>query len=171
MVSKFTRTLNCSRPRQCTSHKINQCGTYLLPQHLWSKGLWIFSLRSLGVTSRDPVSKLGRERGRKGIEGQRAGKLRDISDQGRVSTAFGGGGTRVTTSSDGQGVAANAGVYPCKGCCNELLCALRGLWPYRLLSSGIDNLYERALHIRKLLLTLPRSVLIVMRYLFAFLNQ
>ncbi|XP_029809991.1 SLIT-ROBO Rho GTPase-activating protein 1 isoform X4 [Suricata suricatta] len=35
----------------------------------------------------------------------------------------------------------------------------------------IDNLYERALHIRKLLLTLPRSVLIVMRYLFAFLNQ
>ena len=39
------------------------------------------------------------------------------------------------------------------------------------LSVGIDNLYERALHIRKLLLTLPRSVLIVMRYLFAFLNQ
>ncbi|KAM7055648.1 SLIT-ROBO Rho GTPase-activating protein 1 isoform 3-T3 [Acridotheres tristis] len=36
---------------------------------------------------------------------------------------------------------------------------------------GIDNLYERALHIRKLLLTLPRSVLIVMRYLFAFLNH
>uniref|UniRef100_A0A8I6AKP5 SLIT-ROBO Rho GTPase activating protein 1 n=1 Tax=Rattus norvegicus TaxID=10116 RepID=A0A8I6AKP5_RAT len=36
---------------------------------------------------------------------------------------------------------------------------------------GIDNLYERALHIHKLLLTLPRSVLIVMRYLFAFLNH
>ncbi|XP_029417337.1 SLIT-ROBO Rho GTPase-activating protein 1 isoform X3 [Nannospalax galili] len=36
---------------------------------------------------------------------------------------------------------------------------------------GIDNLYERALHIRKLLLTLPRSILIVMRYLFAFLNH
>uniref|UniRef100_A0A8D1J7M9 SLIT-ROBO Rho GTPase activating protein 1 n=1 Tax=Sus scrofa TaxID=9823 RepID=A0A8D1J7M9_PIG len=35
----------------------------------------------------------------------------------------------------------------------------------------IDNLYERALHIRKLLLTLPRSVLVVMRYLFAFLNH
>ncbi|XP_032730544.1 SLIT-ROBO Rho GTPase-activating protein 1 isoform X1 [Lontra canadensis] len=35
----------------------------------------------------------------------------------------------------------------------------------------IDNLCERALHIRKLLLTLPRSVLIVMRYLFAFLNH
>uniref|UniRef100_A0A8C3RQU1 SLIT-ROBO Rho GTPase activating protein 1 n=1 Tax=Chelydra serpentina TaxID=8475 RepID=A0A8C3RQU1_CHESE len=35
----------------------------------------------------------------------------------------------------------------------------------------IDNLHERALHIRKLLLTLPRSVLIVMRYLFAFLNH
>ncbi|KAM8802819.1 SLIT-ROBO Rho GTPase-activating protein 1 isoform 2-T2 [Rhynchonycteris naso] len=35
----------------------------------------------------------------------------------------------------------------------------------------VDNLYERALHIRKLLLTLPRSVLIVMRYLFAFLNH
>uniref|UniRef100_A0A8D2LFB2 SLIT-ROBO Rho GTPase activating protein 1 n=1 Tax=Varanus komodoensis TaxID=61221 RepID=A0A8D2LFB2_VARKO len=36
---------------------------------------------------------------------------------------------------------------------------------------GIENLYERALHIRKLLLTLPRSVLIVLRYLFAFLNH
>ncbi|XP_053411870.1 SLIT-ROBO Rho GTPase-activating protein 1 isoform X2 [Nycticebus coucang] len=35
----------------------------------------------------------------------------------------------------------------------------------------VDNLYERALHIRKLLLTLPRSVLTVMRYLFAFLNH
>uniref|UniRef100_A0A8C5KI97 SLIT-ROBO Rho GTPase-activating protein 1 n=1 Tax=Jaculus jaculus TaxID=51337 RepID=A0A8C5KI97_JACJA len=38
-------------------------------------------------------------------------------------------------------------------------------------SIRIENLYERALHIRKLLLTLPRSVLIVMRYLFAFLNH
>lgn len=44
-------------------------------------------------------------------------------------------------------------------------------WPCHFRSAGIDNLYERALHIRKLLLTLPRSVLIVMRYLFAFLNQ
>nr|XP_033815225.1 SLIT-ROBO Rho GTPase-activating protein 1 isoform X3 [Geotrypetes seraphini] len=35
----------------------------------------------------------------------------------------------------------------------------------------IDNLYERALHLRKVLLTVPRSVLIVMRYLFAFLNH
>ncbi|XP_029010825.1 SLIT-ROBO Rho GTPase-activating protein 1 isoform X4 [Betta splendens] len=35
----------------------------------------------------------------------------------------------------------------------------------------IDNLYERALYIRKILLTIPRSVLIVMRYLFAFLNH
>ncbi|XP_060932664.1 SLIT-ROBO Rho GTPase-activating protein 1 isoform X3 [Limanda limanda] len=35
----------------------------------------------------------------------------------------------------------------------------------------IENLYERALYIRKLLLTIPRSVLIVMRYLFAFLNH
>ncbi|XP_058243513.1 SLIT-ROBO Rho GTPase-activating protein 1 isoform X2 [Hemibagrus wyckioides] len=35
----------------------------------------------------------------------------------------------------------------------------------------IDNLYERALYIRKILLTFPRSVLIVMRYLFAFLNH
>uniref|UniRef100_A0AAR2LZE1 SLIT-ROBO Rho GTPase-activating protein 1 n=1 Tax=Pygocentrus nattereri TaxID=42514 RepID=A0AAR2LZE1_PYGNA len=35
----------------------------------------------------------------------------------------------------------------------------------------IDNLYERALYIRKILLTVPRSVLIVMRYLFAFLNH
>uniref|UniRef100_A0AAQ5X6G6 SLIT-ROBO Rho GTPase activating protein 1a n=1 Tax=Amphiprion ocellaris TaxID=80972 RepID=A0AAQ5X6G6_AMPOC len=33
------------------------------------------------------------------------------------------------------------------------------------------NLYERALYIRKILLTIPRSVLIVMRYLFAFLNH
>ncbi|XP_061872815.1 SLIT-ROBO Rho GTPase-activating protein 1 isoform X2 [Colius striatus] len=41
----------------------------------------------------------------------------------------------------------------------------------RTLGEGIDNLYERALQIRKLLLTLPRSVLIVMRYLFAFLNH
>ncbi|KAA8590622.1 hypothetical protein FQN60_014556 [Etheostoma spectabile] len=35
----------------------------------------------------------------------------------------------------------------------------------------IENLYERAIHIRKILLTIPRSVLIVMRYLFAFLNH
>jgi len=38
-------------------------------------------------------------------------------------------------------------------------------------SIGIESLYERALYIRKILLTIPRSVLIVMRYLFAFLNQ
>ncbi|XP_068170274.1 SLIT-ROBO Rho GTPase-activating protein 1 isoform X3 [Antennarius striatus] len=43
---------------------------------------------------------------------------------------------------------------------NELLACIR-----------IDNLYERALYIRKILLTIPRSVLIVMRYLFAFLNH
>jgi len=48
---------------------------------------------------------------------------------------------------------------------------MKGKLKYFLLFAGIDNLYERALHIRKLLLTLPRSVLIVMRYLFAFLNQ
>lgn len=48
---------------------------------------------------------------------------------------------------------------------------IQGNIKYFLLFAGIDNLYERALHIRKLLLTLPRSVLIVMRYLFAFLNQ
>uniref|UniRef100_A0A8C2I1T5 SLIT-ROBO Rho GTPase-activating protein 1 n=1 Tax=Cyprinus carpio TaxID=7962 RepID=A0A8C2I1T5_CYPCA len=35
----------------------------------------------------------------------------------------------------------------------------------------IDNLYERALYIRKIILTVPRSVLVVMRYLFAFLNH
>ncbi|KAJ8401405.1 hypothetical protein AAFF_G00386360 [Aldrovandia affinis] len=36
----------------------------------------------------------------------------------------------------------------------------------------IENLYERALYIRKILLTaVPRSILIVMRYLFAFLNH
>uniref|UniRef100_A0A672LYN3 SLIT-ROBO Rho GTPase-activating protein 1 n=1 Tax=Sinocyclocheilus grahami TaxID=75366 RepID=A0A672LYN3_SINGR len=33
------------------------------------------------------------------------------------------------------------------------------------------NLYERSLYIRKILLTVPRSVLVVMRYLFAFLNH
>lgn len=38
-------------------------------------------------------------------------------------------------------------------------------------SAGIENLYDRALYIRKILLTIPRSVLVVMRYLFAFLNQ
>ncbi|KAM8891765.1 SLIT-ROBO Rho GTPase-activating protein 1 isoform 3-T3 [Spinachia spinachia] len=41
-----------------------------------------------------------------------------------------------------------------------------------LLSSiRIENLYDRALYIRKILLTVPRSVLVVMRYLFAFLNH
>ncbi|XP_078423938.1 SLIT-ROBO Rho GTPase-activating protein 1 isoform X3 [Cetorhinus maximus] len=35
----------------------------------------------------------------------------------------------------------------------------------------IESLYERALHLRKILLTLPQSVIIVMRYLFAFLNH
>uniref|UniRef100_A0A3Q3XMB0 SLIT-ROBO Rho GTPase-activating protein 1 n=1 Tax=Mola mola TaxID=94237 RepID=A0A3Q3XMB0_MOLML len=43
---------------------------------------------------------------------------------------------------------------------NELLACIR-----------IESLYERALYIRKILLTIPRSVLIVMRYLFAFLNH
>lgn len=43
---------------------------------------------------------------------------------------------------------------------NELLSCIR-----------IENLYERALYIRKILLTIPRSVLVVMRYLFAFLNH
>ncbi|KAK7882259.1 hypothetical protein WMY93_028433 [Mugilogobius chulae] len=43
---------------------------------------------------------------------------------------------------------------------NELLSCIR-----------VDNLYERALYIRKILLTIPRSVLVVMRYLFAFLNH
>ncbi|XP_010285851.1 PREDICTED: SLIT-ROBO Rho GTPase-activating protein 2, partial [Phaethon lepturus] len=35
----------------------------------------------------------------------------------------------------------------------------------------MDNLQERALHIRKVLLNLPKTTLIVMRYLFAFLNH
>ncbi|KAJ8249693.1 hypothetical protein COCON_G00229090 [Conger conger] len=35
----------------------------------------------------------------------------------------------------------------------------------------IENLYDRSLYIRKILLTVPRSVLIVMRYLFSFLNH
>uniref|UniRef100_A0A8C3V625 SLIT-ROBO Rho GTPase-activating protein 2 n=1 Tax=Catharus ustulatus TaxID=91951 RepID=A0A8C3V625_CATUS len=35
----------------------------------------------------------------------------------------------------------------------------------------MDNLQERALHVRKVLLNLPKSTLIVMRYLFAFLNH
>uniref|UniRef100_A0A8C6UE38 SLIT-ROBO Rho GTPase-activating protein 1 n=1 Tax=Neogobius melanostomus TaxID=47308 RepID=A0A8C6UE38_9GOBI len=43
---------------------------------------------------------------------------------------------------------------------NELLSCIR-----------VENLYERALYIRKILLTIPRSVLVVMRYLFAFLNH
>ncbi|KAM9481373.1 SLIT-ROBO Rho GTPase-activating protein 1 isoform 4-T4 [Clarias gariepinus] len=38
-------------------------------------------------------------------------------------------------------------------------------------SIRIENLYDRALYLRKILLTVPRSVLIVMRYLFAFLNH
>lgn len=36
---------------------------------------------------------------------------------------------------------------------------------------AMDNLQERALHVRKVLLNLPKTTLIVMRYLFAFLNQ
>ncbi|XP_008697774.2 SLIT-ROBO Rho GTPase-activating protein 2 isoform X3 [Ursus americanus] len=35
----------------------------------------------------------------------------------------------------------------------------------------MDNLQERALHIRKVLLVLPKPTLIIMRYLFAFLNH
>ncbi|XP_034270277.1 SLIT-ROBO Rho GTPase-activating protein 2 isoform X1 [Pantherophis guttatus] len=35
----------------------------------------------------------------------------------------------------------------------------------------MDNLQERALHIRKVLLTLPKTTLIVMRYLFTFLSH
>lgn len=39
------------------------------------------------------------------------------------------------------------------------------------LTAGIENLYERAQCIRKILLGVPRATLVVMRYLFAFLNQ
>uniref|UniRef100_A0A7M4ET41 SLIT-ROBO Rho GTPase activating protein 2 n=1 Tax=Crocodylus porosus TaxID=8502 RepID=A0A7M4ET41_CROPO len=39
------------------------------------------------------------------------------------------------------------------------------------LIASMDNLQERALHIRKVLLSLPKTTLIVMRYLFAFLNH
>ncbi|NXP24516.1 SRGP2 protein, partial [Scytalopus superciliaris] len=35
----------------------------------------------------------------------------------------------------------------------------------------MDNLQDRALHVRKVLLNLPKTTLIVMRYLFAFLNH
>uniref|UniRef100_A0A8C3WNK4 SLIT-ROBO Rho GTPase activating protein 2 n=1 Tax=Catagonus wagneri TaxID=51154 RepID=A0A8C3WNK4_9CETA len=35
----------------------------------------------------------------------------------------------------------------------------------------MDNLQERALHIRKILLVLPKTTLIIMRYLFAFLSH
>uniref|UniRef100_A0A8C5TV42 SLIT-ROBO Rho GTPase-activating protein 2 n=1 Tax=Malurus cyaneus samueli TaxID=2593467 RepID=A0A8C5TV42_9PASS len=35
----------------------------------------------------------------------------------------------------------------------------------------MENLQERALHVRKVLLNLPKATLIVMRYLFAFLNH
>ncbi|XP_052057038.1 SLIT-ROBO Rho GTPase-activating protein 2 isoform X2 [Apodemus sylvaticus] len=35
----------------------------------------------------------------------------------------------------------------------------------------MDNLQERAVHIRKILLVLPKPTLIIMRYLFAFLNH
>ncbi|KAM8816332.1 SLIT-ROBO Rho GTPase-activating protein 2 isoform 2-T2 [Rhynchonycteris naso] len=35
----------------------------------------------------------------------------------------------------------------------------------------MDNLQDRALHIRKVLLVLPKTTLIIMRYLFAFLNH
>lgn len=38
-------------------------------------------------------------------------------------------------------------------------------------AAGIENLYERAQCIRKILLGVPRATLVVMRYLFAFLNQ
>uniref|UniRef100_A0A674JKN0 SLIT-ROBO Rho GTPase-activating protein 1 n=1 Tax=Terrapene triunguis TaxID=2587831 RepID=A0A674JKN0_9SAUR len=39
------------------------------------------------------------------------------------------------------------------------------------LIASMDNLQERALHIRKVLLSLPKTTLIVMRYLFAFLSH
>ncbi|MBN3280472.1 SRGP1 protein, partial [Polyodon spathula] len=55
-------------------------------------------------------------------------------------------------------------IYIYKTCFNEYLHNLK-------CNIGIENLYERALYIRKLLITLPRSVLIVMRYLFSFLNH
>ncbi|CDR00929.1 unnamed protein product [Oncorhynchus mykiss] len=35
---------------------------------------------------------------------------------------------------------------------------------------SMENLQERAVHIRKVLLSLPSNTLIIMRYLFAFLN-
>uniref|UniRef100_A0A8C9TIA8 SLIT-ROBO Rho GTPase activating protein 1 n=1 Tax=Scleropages formosus TaxID=113540 RepID=A0A8C9TIA8_SCLFO len=45
------------------------------------------------------------------------------------------------------------------------------LFPKEKFNDLISSLYDRALYIRKILLTAPRSVLVVMRYLFAFLNH
>lgn len=37
--------------------------------------------------------------------------------------------------------------------------------------SAMENLQDRAVHIHKVLLSLPSNTLVIMRYLFAFLNQ
>lgn len=37
--------------------------------------------------------------------------------------------------------------------------------------AAMENLQDRAAHIRKVLLSLPSNTLVIMRYLFAFLNQ
>lgn len=41
----------------------------------------------------------------------------------------------------------------------------------RLLVSELESSAERAHHIQQIIVTLPRTIIIVMRYLFAFLNQ
>jgi hypothetical protein len=43
------------------------------------------------------------------------------------------------------------------------------LWPSSV--SELESGAERAHHVQQIVVTLPRTVIIVMRYLFAFLNQ
>lgn len=58
------------------------------------------------------------------------------------------------------------GILVCLTCCFNVKTDCPDSVP-----AAMENLQDRAAHIHKVLLSLPNHTLVIMRYLFAFLNQ
>ncbi|TNN67962.1 SLIT-ROBO Rho GTPase-activating protein 1 [Liparis tanakae] len=97
-----------------------------------------------------------------------SGSQLEVND---IKNSFERGNDPLTDDENGHDINSVAGVLKLyfRGLENPLFPKER--FSDLLSSIRIENLYERALYIRKILLTIPRSVLVVMRYLFSFLNH